>query len=260
MKVRPPAVAGQFYEADRDRLQGQLCALLKEHHTATKAGPNVLIVPHAGYIYSGEIAALAYQQLRSAQRDYRRVVILGPAHRVALRGMALPTAEAFRTPLGDMSLDRGEIDRVADLPGFCISDEAHEWEHSLEVQLPFLQMLLPHATLVPVVVGHCDAATVASGIDALWGGPETLLLISTDLSHFHSYDDADKLDRQTCQRLLTRCSDLNGQNACGCYALNGLMRSESASGLQMKLLGLCNSGDTGADKQRVVGYAAFALY
>lgn len=260
MIVRQPAVAGQFYEADRDRLLAQVLALLEQAQPPTLPAPKVLIVPHAGYMYSGGIAALAYQQLLGRGCDYQRAVLFGPAHRVALQGMALPSAQVFRTPLGDIALDRDEIDRVAHLPGFCISDEAHALEHSLEVQLPFLQTLLPNITLVPVVVGHCDANTVASGIEALWGGPETLLIFSTDLSHFHGYEDAARLDGHTCQRLLARRGDLDGQNACGSYALNGLMHSPAAVDLEMKQLGLCNSGDTGAGRQRVVGYAAFTLY
>ncbi len=260
MKVRQPAVAGQFYDADAAQLEANILTLLEDNRETAEEAPKVLISPHAGYMYSGAVAARAWGQLLDQAAAPSRVVLFGPAHRVALEGMALSAAEAFRTPLGDLALDREGIAQAARLPGFSISEEAHRLEHSLEVQLPFLQVLAPGASLVPVVVGHCEAQLVGDAIDALWGGPETLLVISTDLSHFHSYREALELDRNTCQRLLSRDCRLSGQEACGAYALNGLMSSARARELEIKLLGMCNSGDTGADRDRVVGYAAFTMH
>ena len=260
MKVRQPAVAGQFYDADGEQLEAHILALLEDNRGTAAAAPKVLISPHAGYMYSGAVAARAWGQLLVHPTATSRVVLFGPAHRVALEGMALPAAEAFRTPLGDLPLDQQGMAKAAHLAGFCISEEAHRLEHSLEVQLPFLQVVAPGASLLPVVVGRCAPQRVADAIDALWGGPETLLVISTDLSHFHSYSEALQLDRHTCQRLLSRDSGLSGQEACGAYALNGLMRSARARELEIELLTMCNSGDTGAGRDRVVGYAAFTLH
>jgi AmmeMemoRadiSam system protein B len=174
--------------------------------------------------------------------------------------MAVPSVDAFATPLGQVPLDRACIERIATMPGVCVSDEAHRAEHSLEVQLPFLQTVLGHFSLVPVVVGDCDPDTVAAVVDALWDGPDTLLVVSTDLSHFHSYEAARRLDARTCQRLLARDSTLSGEDACGARALNGLMRSRRCRQLAIELLDLCNSGDTAGDRSRVVGYGAFLLH
>ncbi len=184
MKIRAAAVAGTFYEADQDRLRRHLASMLAVARGYGKIRPKVLIVPHAGYIYSGAVAAQAYATLAPIAADITRVVLFGPAHRVPLEGMAVPDVDAFATPLGTVPLDRELIQAACALPGVCISNEAHRLEHSLEVQLPFLQTVLGEFTLVPVVVGHCDAPTVAAVMDALWGGPETLLVVSTDLSHF----------------------------------------------------------------------------
>jgi AmmeMemoRadiSam system protein B len=174
--------------------------------------------------------------------------------------MAVPTADAFATPLGDVPLDRTSIARIIDLPGVCVSDEAHHGEHSLEVQLPFLQTVLAHFSLVPIVVGDCDPDRVAAVVDSLWGGPETLVVISTDLSHFHSYEEAGILDSRTCDRVVARDSELTGEDACGARALNGLLRSRHSRQLAVELLDLRNSGDTAGDKSRVVGYGAFLLH
>lgn len=264
MNVRKAAVAGLFYEAGRRQLQQQVNTLLDAASVNSAAPdrnpPKVLIVPHAGYMYCGPIAARAYRCLLPRRDDIERVVLLGPAHRVYLQGMAIPSVEAFATPLGEVPLDRDSIDTISALPGVCESDEAHRQEHSLEVQLPFLQSVVGKFALVPVVVGHCEPDTVAAVVDALWGGPETLVVVSTDLSHFHSYDEAAMLDARTCERLLAGATDLDGEDACGARALNGLMRSQRCRQLAIELLGLCNSGDSVGSKDRVVGYGAFALH
>lgn len=260
MNVRAAAVAGQFYEANPARLQQHINTLLQAAREPPPATPGALIVPHAGYVYSGPAAARAYRCLLPCRDAIARVVLFGPAHRVYLRGMAVPSVEAFITPLGAVPLDRATIGRIADLPGVCISDEAHRQEHSLEVQLPFLQTVLDRFELVPVVVGDCDAGRVAAVVDALWGGPETLVIVSTDLSHFHAYEEARRRDSRTCERLLAGDSTLTGEDACGARALNGLMRSRHGGRLTVDLLALCNSGDTAGDKSRVVGYGAFLLH
>lgn len=261
MRVRKAAVAGLFYEADAHRLKQNINAMIAAVRGVAEAAPKVLIVPHAGYVYSGQTAAEAYHCLQLPHSHaIERVVLLGPAHRVYLQGMAVPSVDAFATPLGEVPLDRPCIERIRGLAGICVSDEAHREEHSLEVQLPFLQTVLRRFLLVPIVVGDCDPDRVAAVVDALWGGPETLLVFSTDLSHFHSYEKALTLDSLTCDRLTARDSTLSGEDACGARALNGLMRSRHSSGLAIELLDLRNSGDTAGDKNRVVGYGSFLLH
>lgn len=260
MSMRKAAVAGQFYEADKPRLSAQINRLMAITEPCLETRPKALIVPHAGYIYSGSTAAQAYRCLQSRRDEIERVVLFGPAHRVYLQGMALPSVDEFSTPLGDIALDRESIDRITGLPGVIISDEAHRQEHSLEVQLPFLQTMLDKFKLVPVVVGDCDANTVAKLIDELWGDSSSLIVVSSDLSHFHSYDRAQQIDAETCQRILDKASDLYGEEACGARALNGLMRSKHVESLQVELLAACNSGDTAGDRNRVVGYGAFLLH
>jgi len=260
MNIRKAAVAGAFYEADAKRLRQHILSLMSGAQGNTPYSPQALIVPHAGYVYSGATAAEAYRTVAPLAGKIERVVLFGPAHRVALQGMAVPSVDAFATPLGDVPLDRDSITRIAALPGVSVSDEAHREEHSLEVQLPFLQTVLKRFSLVPVVVGHCVPRTVASVMDALWGGSETLLVVSTDLSHFHSYDDATQLDALTCQRLQAKDSTLSGQDACGACALNGLTSTEHCQSLQVELVARCNSGDTAGDKDRVVGYGAFVVH
>lgn len=260
MNTRKAAVAGQFYEADAHRLQQHINALLGAAGEAAWHRPKVLIVPHAGYLYSGQTAAAAYRCLVPRGVRIERVVVLGPAHRVYLEGMAVPSVDAFATPLGAVPLDRPSIEQITDMAGVRVSDEAHRAEHSLEVQLPFLQTVLGHFSLVPVVVGNCDPEPVAAVLDALWGGAETLIVVSTDLSHFLGYEEACATDSLTCDRLLARDSALTGEEACGARALNGLMRSRHCRELAIEMLDLRNSGDTAGDRSRVVGYGAFILH
>ena len=258
--MRAPAGAGLFYEGDPARLQRHVADLLGQVTADAGPAPRALIVPHAGYAYSGQTAARAYARLRPLQDRIRRVALFGPAHRVYLQGMAIPSVDAFSTPLGDIPLDRTALQSIATLPAVTVSDEAHREEHSLEVQLPFLQSILADISLVPVVVGHCEPTAVAAVMNALWREPDTLLLVSTDLSHFHSYAEARQLDKLTCERLLAREHDLTGEDACGAQALNGLMSTERGRSLDMELISMCNSGDTAGDRNRVVGYGAFALH
>lgn len=260
MSVRKAAVAGQFYEADKASLQQHINALMSQATGECGVAPRALIVPHAGYIYSGATAAKAYRCLQSCRDEIRRVALFGPAHRVFLQGMALPSVDEFATPLGQVPLDKEIIDQIINLPGVSVSDLAHRDEHSLEVQIPFLQTLLSKFTLVPVVVGDCDTSTVAAVIDELSGDADTLIVISSDLSHFHAYEEARQIDENTCSRILAKSSSLSGEEACGARALNGLMRSEHVKSLNIELLDNCNSGDSVGDRGRVVGYGAFLLH
>jgi hypothetical protein len=220
----------------------------------------VLITPHAGYEYSGPVAAHAYAQLgRRREPVIRRVVLLGPAHRVRLRGIAAPEATAFETPLGQVAIDVAALASLDDLSQVVRSDRAHEREHSLEVQLPFLQALLGSFTLVPLVVGDAGAEAVEQVLERLWGGTETLIVISSDFSHYLPYEQAQSVDRATVQRILRFDAGLAPHEACGSAAINGALLAAQRHGLAPRLLDLRNSGDTAGDRDRVVGYGAIAF-
>jgi len=262
MDVRIPAVAGTFYPAEPTALRGEvdrLLAAVEAPAAALPAAPKALIVPHAGYVYSGPIAASAYARLRPVADTVRRVILLGPAHRVLVRGLALPGARQFGTPLGVVDVDAGAVAIARGLPHVHESPVAHAEEHSLEVQLPFLQRLLSAFTVVPLVVGDATGAMVADVLDALWGGPETLIVISSDLSHYHAYADARAIDAATAERILALASRLDHEQACGATPINGLLQAARRRGLRAELIDLRNSGDTAGDRGRVVGYAAFAF-
>lgn len=259
MSTRMAAVAGYFYDADADRLQHHVNQLLEAESAIPEAFTQALIVPHAGYIYSGSTAAYAFRCLLNDPDQVNRVLLIGPAHRVYVDGMAIPSVDYFATPLGKVTLDRTGLDQISRLPGVKISDEAHREEHSLEVQLPFLQTVLNEFTLVPVVVGGAGADAVAAVIDTLAAAPHTLVVISSDLSHFLSYQEARRIDAGTCEHILQKSTTLKGDEACGARAINGLMASRKSQALDVSLLHACNSGDTAGKPDRVVGYAAFAL-
>jgi MEMO1 family protein len=259
--VRPAAVAGAFYPGDPRALAAQLGELLASPAAGeTGNAPKAVIVPHAGYIYSGAVAARAYQALAAARNSVTRVVLLGPVHRVPVRGLALPGADAFDTPLGRIAVDAGAVRALADLPQVVTSPAAHALEHSLEVQLPFLQKVLGSFSLVPLAVGDASVAEVAEVIERLWGGPETVFVLSTDMSHYHRYQDAKRIDGATLARIASLATDLNHQEACGATPLNGLLQVAREKGLSIRQLAACNSGDTAGDRARVVGYSSFALY
>ncbi len=260
MSTRTAAVAGYFYDANPDRLRHDVSQLLDTQDVAGEAFPEALIVPHAGYIYSGSTAACAYKCLITDPDQVKRVLLIGPAHRVYVDGMAIPSVDYFATPLGDIPLDRPALERIGALPGVRVLDEAHRQEHCLEVQLPFLQTVLSDFTLLPVVVGGATAEQVAAVVDDFTDEPHTLVVISSDLSHFLDYDEARRTDSRTCESILHKATTLRGEQACGAAAINGLMASSWARRLQVKLLQACNSGDTAGQHDRVVGYAAFALY
>ena len=218
-----------------------------------------MIVPHAGYVYSGAVAASAYARLAPARGQVTRVVILGPCHRVPVRGLALPAATAFETPLGTLRVDPAAVHAIAGMPGVTVSDAAHADEHALEVQLPFLQRALGDVAIVPLVVGAASAAQVADVLERLWGGPETLIVISSDLSHYHRYEDAQAIDAATVQAILSLDPALDHEQACGATPIMGLVEVARRRRLVPELLDLRNSGDTAGDKRRVVGYASFAF-
>ena len=264
MSTRAAAVAGYFYDADAGRLQHHVNQLLSAESANAESAtlgalPEVLIVPHAGYIYSGSTAAYAFRCLLTDPDQVNRVLLIGPAHRVYISGMAIPSVDYFATPLGEVELDRNGLELISRLPGMQISDEAHREEHSLEVQLPFLQTVLHDFTLVPVVVGNASAEEVAAVIDALAQDSHTLVVVSSDLSHFLSYREAQRVDAGTCEQILHKSTTLKGDEACGARAINGLMAARKSQALDVSLLHACNSGDTAGKPDRVVGYAAFAL-
>ena len=257
LHTRPTAVAGRFYPADPRVLFENAHALLAGARPAAPgdAVPKALIVPHAGYVYSGPIAASAYARLAPARGVIRRVVLLGPSHRCRLRGLALPDADAFASPLGPVRVDA----RAADaLRGVARSAEAHAAEHSLEVQLPFLEAVLGKFTLVPLVVGDAGPAEVADAIEALWGGPETVIVVSSDLSHYLPYALARSVDTDTARRIL-ELAPVEHDQACGAAPVNGLLLAAARRRLHPVVLDLRSSGDTAGGRDEVVGYGAFAF-
>ncbi len=262
--VRPAAVAGSFYPADSHELNqtvtDQLSAARKRIGPIINGGPpKVLFVPHAGYIYSGPTAALGYVHLEPAQPTIRRVVLLGPAHRVAITGLAVPTVDRFATPLGEVLIEPIDPELRERLPQVIDHDQAHAAEHSLEVQLPFLQTVLGDVPVIPLVVGRASADEVAQTIDSLWGGPETLVVISSDLSHYLPHQAARMADDATIAQLMCLRGPLTHDQACGATPANGLLLTAEQRRLRPALLGACTSGDTAGDRRRVVGYAALSF-
>ncbi len=263
---RAPAVAGMFYAGDTGTLHRDVAALLEQGRDARPASapvPKAVIAPHAGHVYSGALAARAYALLEPARRRLRRIVLIGPSHRVAFRGLALSGAAAWRTPLGPVPIDRDWArQRLAGLPEVSVLDRAHAREHSLEVHLPFLQALLEDFALVPLAVGRADAGTVARALDALWGGPETAIIVSSDLSHFLDYDACREIDTATATAIEALDADgrIGPHEACGCTPVNGLLALARSRGLSVRRLGLMNSGDSAGSRDRVVGYGAWAFH
>lgn len=258
MMLRPPAAAGLFYPGQPQELGVEVSTLIAEARAAA-IHPKALIVPHAGYIYSGPVAASAYATLQPRHADIHRVVLLGPVHRVPVRGLAATSAAAFETPLGKVKVDRAAVEQALRLPQVAINDEAHAPEHSLEVHLPFLQTVLDDFSIVPFAVGEATAQEVAEVLELLWGGAETLIVISSDLSHYLPYAVARQLDQATADSILHLDLLPSHEQACGATPINGLLAAVSRHGLKPQLLDLRNSGDTAGDKSRVVGYASIAF-
>jgi len=264
MFERQPAVAGMFYPAEPDKLKASIEQYLQEANpVSTESGNNIpkaLIVPHAGYIYSGPIAASAFAQLKNLKNIIKRVVLLGPSHRVPVLGLAASSADHFLTPLGAIDIDKSAVEQVIQLPQVHIMDEAHSLEHSLEVQLPFLQECLGSFKLVPLVVGDANSDTVANVLNLLWGGPETLIVISSDLSHYHSYEQARLMDEKTAHAIESFADEeIDYDDACGRNPVKGLLKAAAEHHLHIARLDLRNSGDTAGSKDQVVGYGAWIL-
>lgn len=257
--ARKPAVAGLFYPANPDELR----RMLGEYIDAARSGggaPKALIAPHAGYIYSGPVAASGYVRLKRVRGKISRVVLLGPAHRVGFEGLALHSADVFTTPLGDVPIDKDAIALIRNLSQVQVLDAAHAQEHSLEVHLPFLQETLGAFKLLPLLVGDAKAPDVAAVLEKLWGGAETLIVISSDLSHYHDYASAQRLDRATSQAIeQLRYEDIGYDDACGRNPVNGLLYLARKRGLTAKTVDLRNSGDTAGPRHQVVGYGAYVL-
>jgi AmmeMemoRadiSam system protein B len=277
IRVRPAAVAGLFYPDDpvalRSTVEGLLAARLRRPAGAPAEGPGpagaspapvprppkAVIAPHAGYAYSGPIAASAFAVLAGAAPDVRRVVLLGPSHQVPLRGLGLPGVERFATPLGDVPLDLEGAAAVERLPQVAVRPDAHEAEHSLEVELPFLQVVLGAFELLPLVVGQAGGEEVAEVLEQVWGGDDTVLVISSDLSHYLPAEAAERMDRETASQILALAGPLTSRQACGALPINGLLAAARRQGLVPRQLDLRHSGDTSGDRSRVVGYGAWAF-
>ncbi len=255
--IRKPAVAGKFYPADPHELEMTVAKLLSHVKTNGEA-IKALIAPHAGYIYSGPIAASAYARLANCAAKIKRVVLLGPAHRYPVTGLAACSAESFATPLGTAAVDVAAVQELLALPQVNLSDEAHSSEHSLEVHLPFLQTICPELRIVPLVVGQATAAEVAEVLDKLWDGEETVIVISSDLSHYHDYATAHTLDATTAEAIeALDPAQLRYDSACGQVIIQGLLQTARKKGLRAQTVDVRNSGDTAGPHSRVVGYGAF---
>jgi AmmeMemoRadiSam system protein B len=257
--VRPPAVAGMFYPGEPEELKSTVEGFLREAASDGRS-PKAVIAPHAGYVYSGPIAGSAFSALAAAAESIRRVILIGPAHYVPIRGLALPGHSRFATPLGEVRIEPEGAQAALRLPQVRVVPEAHAREHSLEVELPFLQSLLGDFDLVPLVAGEAGGDEVAEVLERLWGGPETLIVISSDLSHYLPYAAAQRVDRETADEILALGGPLHSRQACGAVPINGLLEAARRRDLVPELLDLRNSGDTAGDPSRVVGYGAFAFH
>jgi len=260
VNLRQPAVAGLFYPADPDDLRAAVQSFLRAATTVPGDSPKAIVAPHAGYIYSGPVAGSAYAPLAARSAEISRVLLLGPSHRVAFRGLAYSAAASFLTPLGAVPVDRAAFDALRDLPQVRQLEAPFEGEHCLEVQLPFLQLVLADFRIVPFLVGDADAGTVAEVIERLWGGVETLIVISSDLSHYLDYASARAIDAETSRAIeALRPEAIGHHQACGRNPLNGLLREAKRHGLHARTLDLRNSGDTAGPRHQVVGYGAYAF-
>ncbi len=259
--IRPPAVAGHFYPADAATLSRQVMAFLAETGEHVSAPPKALIAPHAGYVYSGPVAAHAYAHISPLKDTIKRVILLGPCHRVAVQGLALSSADSFQTPLGLVPIDHSLDDQLKTIDGVETFDATHAQEHSLEVHIPFLQVILGEFQLLPMVVGNASPDLVAGVLETLWGGPETLIVISSDLSHYLSYDDAKAIDQRTCTAIEELdWNNIDDKQACGRMPVKGLLELAKRKGLMVRTLDLRNSGDTAGPRDQVVGYGAWGFW
>jgi len=268
-KIRHPAVASMFYPGKPADLLNSVRKYLSDADAEQSTvkfkndenSVRALIVPHAGYIYSGKIAASAYQLLQRNKYHFKRVLLLGPAHRLCLQGAAFPNEEVFETPLGSIILDKTRMKKLAaEFSWISFNEKAHAEEHSLEVQLPFLQETIADFELLPLVVGEMDSLQIAEMIQQFSTDLETLIVISTDLSHFHNYQTAYEKDALTANAIeLLEPQKISSEDACGVYPLRGALVAALQNKWKIHRMGLCNSGDTTGDYGRVVGYGAWAL-
>ncbi|MGF1680024.1 AmmeMemoRadiSam system protein B [Photobacterium minamisatsumaniensis] len=259
MRIRHPAVAGRFYSQSQAQLQQQLTNWLSEK-SHFEQPIRALIVPHAGYTFSGEVAAKAYQYLGELANKINKVILIGPSHRHYFKGCALPAADYFETPLGKVRIDTQSIEKLREIEDIEVSEQVHALEHCLEVQLPFLQACLHDFTLIPLITSNVSPAKVATLIDTLWQGDNCLLIISSDLSHFHSYSEAQTIDNHTCSLIERYEPSLTPEQACGSTGINTLLLMAKKRGYQLTRIALINSGDTVAgDKERVVGYVSYLI-
>jgi MEMO1 family protein len=258
--VRRAAVAGRFYPGDALELRATVERLLAGAPIADGPSPKAIIAPHAGYLYSGPIAASAYARFMPDRRLIRRIVLLGPSHFLGFEGLALSSAQAFETPLGLVSVDTQGVRDLMSVPGVAILDQAHEMEHSLEVQLPYLQVILERFELVPLVAGDAPPAMIARVLEAVWGSSETRFVVSSDLSHYLDSERARVLDHATARAIESlHPADIGENQACGRVPIRGLLHLASARGLRARAVDLRNSGDTAGSRDRVVGYGAFVF-
>ncbi|MBS98539.1 MAG: AmmeMemoRadiSam system protein B [Oceanospirillaceae bacterium] len=264
-QIRPAAVAGLFYPGQAASLRHMVDQLLSHNPVAEShtAPPRALVVPHAGLVYSGGTAARSYNLLSDAIQagcHWRRILLLGPNHRVPLRGIAAPEADMFATPAGSMAIDRQAIEALEQNYDVQLRPDVHALEHCLEVQLPFLIKLLPSARLIPLVVGQESPERVADLVEWAWNQGDVLVVVSTDLSHYHAYDEACAIDAETDELIRTLSPRVLPEQACGAYALNGLLLAAQRRGLAVECLGRCNSGDTAGSRDQVVGYGSYAVF
>lgn len=263
-EIRQCAVAGSFYPADAVTLREMIEAFIADTDTSPTQGETqptkAIIAPHAGYLYSGPIAASAYAHIQQQNQRISRVVLLGPSHRVPLTGFATSSARFFATPLGNIPIDRTAIDHINKMPTVTELDQAHALEHSLEVHLPFLQVILPDFQLIPVVVGDATPDAVSQLLAELWGGAETLIVISSDLSHYHRYEIAQLLDKATSMAIESFDIDtIDSQHACGFIPIAGLLKRAKDLKLHVKTIDCRNSADTAGARDQVVGYGAYVF-
>lgn len=259
--TRKPAVAGMFYPAEVDQLTSMVDQMFQQAKPTDLPKVKAIIAPHAGFVYSGPIAATAYSAIKAQADEIKRVVLLGPSHRVGFKGIATCSAAAYETPMGAVALDREATQQIADLPQVHQLDHAHVSEHSLEVQLPFLQTLLDDFKLIPLVVSDTSIQEVSEVIERLWGGDDTLIVISSDLSHYNDYVTAQAMDSRTSDAIVNfEPEKLQYEYACGRNPVKGLLQAAQKHHLKSKLLDLRNSGDTAGSKDKVVGYGAYAFY
>jgi AmmeMemoRadiSam system protein B len=259
-KVRPAAVAGMFYPSSRQALQVALAKLTRNAPGFEGKGVKAIIAPHAGYIYSGQVAASAFGALAQTAHPITRVVVIGPAHYVGFRGIAVPSAHAFETPLGQIPVAQGALAKLTELPFVSINEAAHAPEHALEVELPFLQTLLHRFDLIPLLVGDATPSQVEEVLRMVAGGAETLIVVSSDLSHYYEYEAARRLDAETAESIERYAwNELSSNSACGFLPIAGMLIEGMRRGLKVHRLALCNSGDTAGDCRRVVGYGAWAF-